>query len=471
MKTKKFWQLAVIGLGMVQALFAQEGVARASKPNVILFLADDLGFGDLACHGNPHVKTPQLDAFSREAVEFTQFRVSPMCSPTRASLMTGRYNFRTGVYGVHTPSCEMDPGETTVAESLRGAGYKTGLFGKWHLGFGIGESPNDQGFDESLTFNSGKGGSALLPKYDDPTLLHNGAPKQMTGYCMDIFTDEAIGFMKENRDKPFFIYLPANLIHDPLQIAPEICAEFAALNLPAATQMIYGMIRSVDDNFGRLRAALKELGLEENTLLLFTSDNGAALPLERYMAGLHGLKGTVYENGIRVPFFARWPAGFQSPSKVTQSAAHIDLLPTILDACSVKPSEGVKLDGKSLLPLLRAPAADWPERTLFFQQTYTQKPTRGTNLAVLTGQWKLVQPCGDGKWVRGVPMYEKRCRIEGVPDRNLNGPARYELYDIVADPGETKDLASEHPEKVVQMKNQYDAWFTDTAARWSGGKK
>jgi arylsulfatase A-like enzyme len=485
LKPKKLLQWAAVVLGMAQALSAQggesvvgpgrldkiqpAGLAKPGRPNVIVFLADDLGFGDLACHGNPHVQTPQLDAFSLEATELTQFRVSPMCSPTRASLMTGRYNFRTGVYTTVKPGCEMDPGETTVAECLRGAGYKTGLFGKWHLGFRAGSGPNDQGFEETLTFNSWDG-AGLLPSYNDPTLLHNGKPEKKTGYCMDIFTDAAISFMRENRDQPFFVYLPANLIHSPLQIAHEFYEDFAKLNLPEDTQKIYGMIRSVDDNFGRLRAALKELGLEENTMLIFTSDNGASVPMDRFMAGLHGLKATVYENGIRVPTFARWPAGFESPSKVTQSAAHIDLLPTILAACSVKSPEDVKLDGVSLLPVLRAPSSEWPERALFFQQTFRNKPMRGETFSVLNGRWKLVQPCGkDSGWAS--PKYNELCRIQGVPARKLTGPPRYELYDILADPGEAKNLALEHPDMVERMKNQYDAWFTDVAARWSAGEE
>ena len=442
--------------------------AATAKPNVIIFLMDDLGYGDIACHGNLQVKTPNVDAFAREAVELTQFHVSPVCSPTRASLMTGRYNFRTGVADVFGPATLMDAAEVTFAERLRAAGYATGIFGKWHLGEEGGRSPNAQGFDESLSFSG-----AALRQYFDPELLHNGVKEKTTGYCMDIFTDAAIAFVKKNRAKPFFIYLPANLIHSPLKVAPELAAEYDALGLGDSTKKIYGMIRSVDNNFGRLRTTLKELRLEENTLLIFTSDNGPASestnPKERFMAGLQGMKGTVFENGIRVPCFMRWPAGFQSPARMTRLAAHIDVLPTALEACSDGVTSGPKLDGVSLLPLLKNPAAIWPDRTLFFQWDSGQIPRRGHAFTALTEKWKLVQPCGmDAKQQQHIrDSYAALCRVQGRGERSMDGPSRYELYDIVADPGETKDLAAAHPDIVVKMRQQYEAWFDDVAARWA----
>lgn len=440
--------------------------AEAAKPNVIVFLADDVGYGDLGIHGNPHVKTPQIDAFAREAAELTNFRVSPVCAPTRASLMTGRCNFRTGIADVSGPAAQMDASETTLAEALRAAGYATGIFGKWHLGEGAGRDPNGQGFDEALSFPG-----ALIGKYFDPELLHNGVKKKYPGYIMDIFTDAAIGFVKQNRAKPFFVYLPANLIHAPLQVAPELVAEFDAPGLSDSTKKIYGMLRSVDNNFGKLRGVLKELGLEENTLLFFTSDNGpcsGSNPVDRHMAGLHGLKGTAYDNGNRVPFFARWPAGFPSPEKITRLTAHIDVMPTILDACGVAVPSGAKLDGISFLPLLRNPSSDWPERTLFFQWDSGQVPRRGHAFAAVSDKWKLVQPCGmdkpGQKHIRD--RYAELCRLQGRGERSIEGPARHELYDIAADPGETKDLAGEHPDIVEKMKKQYDVWFDDVAGRW-----
>ncbi|MBI5817954.1 MAG: arylsulfatase [Verrucomicrobia bacterium] len=440
--------------------------AAERKPNVVLFLTDDQGYGDLGYRGNPHVKTPQLDAFAREAVELSNFHVSPVCSPTRASLITGRYNFRTGVCDVFGKATQMNPTEVTVAEVLRSAGYATGIFGKWHLGDDLERCPNAQGFDEALSFPG-----AAMRKYFDPELVHNGTKGKRTGYCMDIFTDAAIEFMKKNRAKPFFVYLPANLIHTPLQVDEELAAPYLKLGLGPMTSKAYGMLKSVDNSFGKVRTTLKELGLEENTLLLFTSDNGpcsGSAPTNRFMAGLHGLKGTVYENGIRTPCFTRWPAGFKSPVKVTRLTAHIDVMPTILEACGVAVPAGVKLDGRSFLPLLRNPVADWTERTLFFQWDSGQQPRRGHAWCAVTERWKLAQPCGmdapNQKHIRD--RYAELCRLQGRGERSIEGAPRHELYDLAADPGETKNLAAEQPAVVENMKKQYEAWFDDVAARW-----
>ena len=440
--------------------------APGRRPNVVLFLTDDQGYGDLGFHGNPHVKTPQLDAFAREAVELANFHVSPVCSPTRASLMTGRYNFRTGVCDVFREATRMDPAEVTVAEALRAAGYATGIFGKWHLGDDPDRRPNAQGFEEALVHTG-----AAMRKYFDPELVHNGAKEKRIGYCMDIFTDAAIEFVKKTRAKSFFVYLPANLIHTPLQVDEELAAPYLKLGLGLMTSEAYGMLKSVDNSFGKVRATLKELGLEENTLLLFTSDNGpcsGSAPTNRFMAGLHGLKGTVYENGIRTPCFARWPAGFMSPAKVTRLTAHLDVMPTILDACGVTTPAGVKLDGMSFLSLLRNPAADWMDRTLFFQWDSGQEPRRGHAWCAVTERWKLAQPCGmdapNQKHIRD--RYAELCRLQGRGERSIEGAPRHELYDLAADPGETKNLAAEQPAVVENMKKQYEAWFDDVAARW-----
>ncbi|MDD4871575.1 MAG: arylsulfatase [Kiritimatiellae bacterium] len=467
---RDFLKLTGIGLSstILKPLMYAELLSRR-KPNVILFLTDDLGFGDLGCHGNQKLKTPNLDDFAREAVEFSRFHVSPVCAPTRASLMTGRYNFRTGVCDVFGKACNMDPAEVTIAEVLRGAGYTTGLFGKWHLGDDPKRSPNAQGFEEALTF---PGAAMRANQYFNPELYHNGVKTPCKGYCMDIFTDAAIDFIRKNRSKLFFVYLPANLIHTPLVVADDLAAQYDNAGLNASTAKIYGMIKSVDNNFGRVRAVLKELGIEDNTLLIFTSDNGpcsGSNPVDRFMAGLHGLKGTVYENGIRVPCFMRWPVGFKAPVKIDRLAAHIDIMPTLLEICGAKPVVDVKFDGISLLLLLFDPRTDWPDRTLFFQWDSGQVPRRGQAFTVLTEKWKLVQPCGmdlpSQKHIRD--RYAELCALQGRGQRSIEGPPRYELYDITNDPGEMKDMAKDHPDIVEKMKKQYEAWFSDVAARWS----
>ena len=440
--------------------------AGTARPNIIIVLADDLGYGDLGCQGNPRVQTPHLDAFSRQAVQLTHFYVSPVCAPTRASLMTGRYNFRTGVCDVFGKGCNMDSGEETVAEVLRRAGYATGQFGKWHLGDDPARSPNAQGFDVALTFH---GPAMGRRQYFNPTLLLNGATNRYEGYCMDIFTDAALAFIKQHRAKPFFVYLAANLIHTPLVVDEALAAPYA--DLGTNTARVYGMIKSLDTNFGRLRATLKEAGIEENTFLIFTSDNGpcsGSVPTNRFMAGLHGLKGTVYDNGIRVPFFARWPAAFDRRGKVDRLTAHLDLMPTILEACGSAPPPGVKLDGMSFLPLLRDARAPWPERTLFFQWDSGQAPRYDRAWCAVTEHYKLVQPAGmDSPAQQHIrDRYAELCALQGRGRRSLEGPARYELYDLAADPGETTDLAAKNPGLVAGFRKKYAAWFDEVCARW-----
>ena len=438
----------------------------AGRPNIVLFLADDLGYAELACHGHPRVKTPHLDAFARDAVELTRFHVSPICSPTRASLLTGRYSARTFADVAY----HMHPAEVTMAEMLRDAGYKTGLFGKWHLGDGPGENAQAQGFEETVTFPKGK-----LPakSYFDPQLIHNGQPQKYDGYCLDVFTAEAIEFIKKHRSEPFLVYLSANLIHDPLVAPGQYEREYKAAGVKGELAKVYGMIQSTDANFGRLRAALKELNLEENTLLIFASDNGPSVhtvaDAER-MGGLHGMKGTAYDGGIRTPCMMRWPVGFQASHKIDRPAAHIDILPTVLEACGIAAPESVKLDGRSLLPLLRNPAAPWPERTIVIQYDSDGPPRREMSFAAVSQQWKLVQPCGAAGSFKGLDnVYARMSSAQGRGKRSIAGNApRFELYDVVSDPRETKDLAAEHPEIVARLRKDYDAWFQDIEAhgRW-----
>ena len=433
---------------------------------MVIFLTDDQGYGDLGYHGNPDLKTPQLDAFAREAVELTRFHVSPVCAPTRASLMTGRYNFRGGVADVFGAACKLDPTEVTMAETLKEAGYATGMFGKWHLGDDPENSPNAQGFEEALTF---KGPAMRANQYFNPELFHNGIKEAYKGYCLDIFTDAAITFISKNRNKPFFLYLPSNLIHTPMVVDPNLAESYVAFG--PSTSKIYGMMTSVDNNFGRLRNALKTAGLEDNTLLIFTSDNGpcsGSVPTNRFMAGLHGLKGTVYENGIRVPCFARWPVGFNSPGKMGRLTAHIDWMPTILEACEIPQPSKIKFDGASILSLLRNPNCKWPDRTLFFQWDSGQIPRRGQAYAVLTERYKLVQPVGmdAANQLHIRQRYAELCQLQGRGLRSIEGQPRYELYEITSDPGETIDIAPQHPEVVETMKRQYETWFTDVCARW-----
>jgi len=405
----------------------------ARKPNVVVIITDDQGYGDLSIHGNPHLKTPNMDRIGHEGVEFTQFHVCPVCAPTRASLMTGRYNYRTGVVDTYLGRAMMFSDEVTLAEMLGLAGYRTGIFGKWHLGDNYPLRPKDQGFQESLVHTGGGLEQPSGPPgnhYFDPVLLHNGKAGNFKGYCTDIFTDAALRFMEQNRARPFFAYIATNAPHTPLHVADSYVAPFRGKGLDETTARIYGMLTNLDENVGRILAKLKELDLERDTIVIFLTDNGPQQ--KRYNAGMRGLKGSVYEGGIRVPCFIRWPGVLKAGTKVDRLAAHIDLAPTLLDACGVPKPRGVRFDGVSLMPLLRNPRAEWPDRTLFFQWHRGDEPQAFRACAARNQRWKLV----DGK----------------------------ELYDLETDPGETKDVAAAHPEIVARLRREYEAWFKDVSA-------
>jgi len=463
---KRSLTLALFASSVLAIFVTASSGATRTRPSVVIFLADDLGYGDVKYHGNSYVQTPQIDAFAREAAEFKQFYVSPVCAPTRACLMTGRYHFRSGVADVFGNASQMDLKEVTMAEALQDSGYATGIFGKWHLGRDFAHGPNAQGFDESLVHTG-----AAMRNYFNPPLIHNGTNEVRKGYCMDIFTDAALAFIRQNRARPFFVYLAPNLVHTPLQVSDELVAPFKAVDLDEKTARICGMITSLDNSFGRVRAVLKELRLEDNTLVVFFSDNGpcaGSVTTNRFMAGLHGLKGTPYENGIRVPCFMRWPRGFESPAQIDRIAAHIDLMPTILAACKVGQPKDVAWDGVNLLPLLHNRLARWTERNLFFQWDSGQVPRRSHSFAVRNQRYKLVQPTGmDSPNQKHIlDRYAEICAAQGREVRTMTGPPRYELYDITHDPGEFEDIAPDHPKILDQMKKAYDDWFTDVTARW-----
>ncbi|MEQ9070753.1 MAG: arylsulfatase, partial [Gimesia chilikensis] len=290
--------------------FSQEGMAAEGKqPNVILLLTDDQGYGDVGFHGNAQIRTPHMDELARQGMELTRFYCSPVCAPTRASLMTGRYYYRSGVVHTSRGGAKMYGEETTLAEMLQGAGYATGIFGKWHLGDNYPMRPQDQGFAESLVHRSGGIGQApdKPNSYFDPWLWKNGQREQGKGYCTDLFFDAALEFMDRQAQagKPFFVYLPTNAPHTPLEIADSYWKPYQEQGLDETTARVYGMVENLDKNLGRLMAHLDQTKLKENTILIFLGDNGPQQ--KRYTAGLRGRKSWVYEGGIRVPFVATWP--------------------------------------------------------------------------------------------------------------------------------------------------------------------
>lgn len=437
--------------------------AAASRPNVLLIMTDDQGYGDLSLHGNPVLRTPNLDRLARQGVRLDHFYVSPVCAPTRASLMTGRYNYRTRVVDTYRGRALMDPDEVTLAEHLRDAGYRTGIFGKWHLGDNAPMRAQDQGFETTLTHRGGgigqpsdapvEGGGS----YFDPILWRNGDQFRARGYVSDVLTEAAIAFVREPSDRPFFAYLAFNCPHSPYQ-APD--AEYAAYRSedlsparfpgpghpPTAvpdTDPIarsYAMIANIDSNVGRLLDRLDADGLARDTLVVFLTDNGP--PMARYNAGLRGRKGTVYEGGIRVPCFVRWPAQLPSGSINATLAAHIDLMPTILAACGIEAGDQ-RLDGRNLLPILTGARPPSLDRGLYFQWHRGDSPEPGRAFAARNGRYKLV-------------------RAETPP--GAVEPAPLELFDIESDPFEEQDLAASRPDLVDRLQADYQAWFHDVAA-------
>ena len=441
---------------------------NAERPNIVLVMTDDQGYGDFGFTGNPVIRTPHLDALAAQSAQVERFYVSPVCTPTRASLMTGRYNYRTRAIDTYIGRAMMEPEEVTIAEMLRDAGYATGIFGKWHLGDAYPMRAMDQGFEESLVHRGGGIGQPSDPpggegKYTDAVLFRNGQREETTGYCTDVYFDAAFEFMEQaaGEGRPFFAYVPTNAPHGPFHDVPEDWLEHyrqtdlsAALPDPdrASEQVLdrlarsYAMISNIDDNVGRLMARLDEMGLAENTLVVFLVDNGP--DRDRYNAGLRGRKGTVFEGGIRSPLLARWPARLPAGGDaVDRIAAHIDIAPTLLDAAGVQPPASLHLDGRSLLGLLAGAgdAAAWPERTLYFQFHRGDEPTAFRSFAAVGQRYKLVHPSprGEGDW---------------------DGELHLELYDLESDPAETRNLIDDAPEIAAGMSDDYLEWFEDVSS-------
>lgn len=429
-------------------LFAHVALAAETRPNVIVVMTDDHGYGDFGVHGNPHIRTPTLDQFARDGVQLSRFYVSPVCSPTRASLMTGRYHYRTGVLHTSRGAAKMHGEEITIAERLTGAGYRTGIFGKWHLGDNYPMRPGDQGFAEALIHKSGAIGmqSDSPNSYFDPRLWHNNQPFPTKGYCTDVFFDAALRFIEANRERPFFVYLPTNAPHAPLDVPPRYVERYKALGLDDTTARVYGMVENIDENFARLLARLDQLKLRDNTLVIFLTDNGAQQT--RYNGGLRGRKGTVYDGGIHVPGFFQWPARVAGRRSIDRIAAHIDLFPTILEACGASTAGGPPIDGVSLLPLLtgKTPVERWPDRTLFIQCHRGLEVKRYQHFAAIGQRYKLI----------GYPGTFNQEDLD-----TTSKPPVLELYDLADDREEKNNLATKSPAELARLRKAYETWFDD----------
>lgn len=419
--------LTAAGFILFQFLSPSLG-ADPRKPNILLILTDDQGYGDFSIHGNKDIQTPNIDEFARNGTQFERFYVSPLCAPTRASLLTGRYSLRTGVWGVTHSKEAMRPEEVTIAEVLKANGYRTGLFGKWHNGEQYPYTPPGQGFDDFFGFHNGHWNN-----YHDADLLRGTKFVPTKGYISDVLADEAMAFMESNKDKPFFCYVPFNAPHAPYQVHDKYFNPLKAKGLSNELAAVYGMCMNLDDNIGRLLKKVEDLGLRKNTIVLFLTDNGANG--DRFNAGMRGRKGSVHEGGSRVPLFFQWPGHFDKPRTVKQIAAHIDIMPTLLELTGVAKPKDVFFDGRSLVPLLEGKDDQWPERLLFTQNTGGSREPGPTPGAVRSQRYRAVNEAKGG----------------------------WQLYDMVDDPSQTKDLAKTQPDILKPLSEAYDAWFKDVS--------
>ena len=436
-----WWRFALLA-NLLLPLVEYRPVRADTRPNIIVVLTDDQGYGDLGIHGNTKISTPNLDAFARESLEMTRFYVEPVCSPTRASLLTGRYHMRTGVLATSRGGARIFGDEETIAEILARSGYRTAIVGKWHLGDNAPSRPQDQGFQQVLVHRSG--GIGQIPDddatYFRPILWRNGRREIVEGYCTDLFFDAAIEFIQENHAQPFFLYLPTNVPHTPISVGKKYWKPFADSGVSEETAKLYGMMKNLDDNFGRLTKTLAETGIARDSIVIFMSDNGPTPG--RFNSGLRGSKGRIYEGGIRVPFLVRWPKRITAGAHVDRIAAHIDLLPTLADAAGASPSEPERLDGVNLLKLWTGEieAKAWPTRNIYIQTVKRILQNRYLNAAVITQRYKWVSHAGVGK----------------VDDFDAS---KIELYDLIRDPGESQNVALRHPKVLSDLSLGYEVWF------------
>lgn len=424
-------------------------------------MTDDQGYGDVGFHGNPYLATPAIESLAEQGVEMTHFFTYPNCAPTRAGLLTGRYPYRTGVTGVTQVDHLMNTSEVTMAEILRDNGYRTGIFGKWHLGDNYPMRPTDQGFQEALVHKGGGIGQAAGPpgnSYVDPILEHNNVSRKYEGYCDDIFTDAALDFISTENSSPFFVYLATNLPHFPLLVPDEKADPYRAMGLHEDNARTYGMIANIDSNVGRLLDRLKALGIAENTLVIFLSDNGPRnrrtkndVYPGRWVTNLRGTKTSVYECGIRVPFMVRWPGKISSGKQMNTMGAVIDILPTILEACEITPPENIKMDGQSLLPLWEGKPIGFTDREFITQMHVGPTVFKYMHFAVRTQKYKLVSPHDDPHHI----LYQPK-------DEELRQTlAKLELYDVENDPSERINLAGKYPEIVEDLLTRYENWYDE----------
>ena len=434
------------------SLFA--GSLSGKKPNIIMIMTDDQGYAQMGRHGHPWLETPNLDSLYDKSTMFSAFYVSPTCAPTRSALMTGNVPFKNGITHTILERERMALSAVTLPQLLKKAGYTSGIFGKWHLGDEKEYQPESRGFDEVFIHGAGGIGQAYncscadAPgnKYQDPVIRHNGKFVKTKGFCTDVFFTQALGWIKKNKDKPFFAYIATNAPHGPFIAPDKDRKKFEGFGFKKNTAGFYGMIENIDLNMGRLMKYLKDWGMEENTLVIFLSDNGTTgngagkgllgkkdgKNMEMFNAGMKGLKGSPYEGGTRVPALFYWKGTLKEKIISDRLTAHIDILPTLLDLAGGQIPENI--DGKSMLPLLENPNAEWSDRNLFFH----------------VARWKTGANPEDYKY--------KKFSVRNTQYRLIDNK---ELYDIQKDPGEQNNLYSSKPEVVKSMMAAYEKWWKE----------
>ncbi len=434
--------------------FEKQDKKQIDRPSVIFILTDDQGYGDLACHGNQVIQTPNLDKLYHESVRFTNFHCGTTSAPTRAGIMTGKYNNKVGVWHTVMGRYLLRKEETTIADAFKSAGYKTAIFGKWHLGDNFPYHPCDRGFDVALTH--GGGGIGQTPDYwnndyFDDTYYRNRKPEKFQGYCTDVWFREALKFIEDNKNNPFFCYISTNAPHSPYYVPEKYRNMYVDKeNVPKSDSYgpnFYGMITNIDDNLGKLRSKLKEWGIEKDVILIFSTDNGTSAGVEMnkkgfkngngFNAGMRGQKGSKYEGGHRVPLFIKWDKeNINGGKDIDALTSFVDLMPTLIDLCDVSVSEDLQFDGVSLKPLLTGDKWNHANRTIFTDTQRELHLKKWKDCAVMTKQWRLI----DGK----------------------------ELYDIQNDPGQKNDVAAKYPEIVDSLRERYNFWWKDISRHADG---
>ncbi len=416
------------------------------KPNIILIMTDDQGYGDLACHGNPWIKTPEMDKLYVQSVRLTDFHVGTTCAPTRSGLMTGRNCNEVGVWHTIIGRNFLRQGEVTIADILKENGYRTGMFGKWHLGDNYPYRPQDRGFEETVIH--GGGGVGQTPDYwnndyFDDTYFRNGKPEKFKGYCTDIWFDEALKFIESKKEDPFFCYIATNAPHGLFHVPQKYIDMYSAIE-EIPNPNFYGMITNADENLGLLRQKLKEWKIDKNTILIFMTDNGTSsgILLDKdgfptgngYNAGMRGKKGSAYEGGHRVPFFIYWPEGKLDVGKdINYVTSYTDVVPTLLDLCGISYHPKLPFEGESLAPLLKSTDFPWKSRTIFTDTQRKEFLEKWKDASIMTDQYRLI---------RGE-----------------------ELYDIDKDPGQANDISAQFPEVVAALRAEYETWWERVSQR------